>query len=91
MSSFKISPDQYVFRFGKYRNMKAVDIADIYEVDKNGNDKPVGLMYLKFLVEKCEWFRHSEIIEQVIKNAIDCMSGDEGKEQEKTKEVKQKK
>ena len=71
--------------------MKAVVIADIYEVDKNGNDKPVGLMYLKFLVEKCEWFRHSEIIEHVINNAIDCMSGDEGKEQEKTKEVNQKK
>ena len=91
MQTRALTPENYVLRFGKYKNMKAVDVADIYEVDKNSNDKPVGLSYLKFLVEKCDWFRHKDIIEQVIKNAIDCMSGDEGKEQEKTKEVKQKK
>ena len=50
MQSKTLTPENYVMRFCKYKNMKAVDIADIYEVDKNGNDKAVGLMYLKFLV-----------------------------------------
>lgn len=70
-----LTPENYVMKFGKYKNMRAVDIADIYEVDKNGDDKPVGILYLKFLVEKCDWFKHKDIIEQIIKNAIDCMSG----------------
>ena len=88
----KLTPENYVMKFGKYKNMRAVDIADIYEVDKNGDDKPVGLLYLKFLVEKCEWFKHNEIIEQIIKSAIDCTAGDEEKEPQPTpKEPKQKK
>ena len=89
MQGKTLTPESYVMKFGKYKNMKAVDIADIYEVDKNGNDKAVGLMYLKFLVEKCDWFRHKEIIEQVIKNAVDCMSADE-KEPEQPKHVEDK-
>ena len=34
MQSKTLTPESYVMRFGKYRNMKAVDIADIYEVGK---------------------------------------------------------
>ena len=86
MQGKTLTPENYVMRFGKYKNMKAVDIAEIYEVDKNGNDKPVGLMYLKFLVEKCDWFRHREIIEQVIKKAVECASADE-KEPEQQKQT----
>ena len=86
-----VTPERYVMKFGKYKNMKAVDIAAIYEVDKNGNDKPVGLMYLKFLVEKCDWFRHREIIEQVIKNAVECMNADEKEPEQPKEEDKQKK
>ena len=62
-----ISIDQYIFKFGKYNKMRAVDVAQIYEVDKDGNDVPKGLQYLKFLVQKCDWFRHKDIIEQIIK------------------------
>ena len=39
------------------------------------------------------WFRHKDIIEQIIRGAVYCCSGDEGKEPETPKpvEVKQKK
>ena len=61
-----ISIDQYIFKFGKYNKMRAIDVAQIYEVDKDGNDVPKGLQYLKFLVQKCDWFRHKDIIEKII-------------------------
>ena len=66
MQTKALTPESYVFRFGKYKNMRAADVAELYELDKNGDDKPVGLLYLKFLVEKCDWFRHKDIIEQII-------------------------
>ena len=93
MQTKALTPESYVFRFGKYKNMRAADVAELYEVDKNGDDKPVGLLYLQFLVEKCDWFRHKDIIEQIIKGAVDCCSGDDGKEPETPKpvEAKQKK
>ena len=77
-----LTPESYVFRFGKYKNMKAIDVADIYEVDKNGEDKPKGLQYLQWIVQQ-EWFKHTNIIEQIIKSSIDCNSADDEKEQEK--------
>ena len=47
----KLTPEKYVMVFGKYKNMRAVDVAEIYNVDTNGEDKPVGLLYIKFLVK----------------------------------------
>ena len=65
----QITPESYVFKFGKFLNMKACDVSKITKVDKNGKDVNVGLQYLEFLVEKCDWFRHKDIISKVIENA----------------------
>ena len=65
----KITPESYVFKFGKFINMKACDVARLTKVDKYGNDVNVGLQYLEFLVDKCDWFRHKDIITQVIHEA----------------------
>ena len=47
-----IKPEDYIFKFGKHINMRAIDICDIYKVNpKTGKDDPVGLHYLKFLCE----------------------------------------
>ena len=65
----QITPKSYVFKFGKFINMKACDVARLTKVDKYGNDVNVGLQYLEFLVDKCDWFRHKDIITQVIHEA----------------------
>ena len=83
-----ISPDQYIFKFGKYNKMRAVDVAQIYEVDKDGNDVPKGLQYLKFLVQKCDWFRHKDIIEQIINKYDNELNVDDN---EPKKEIKKEK
>ena len=88
-----ISIDQYIFKFGKYNKMRAVDVAQIYEVDKDGNDVPKGLQYLKFLVQKCDWFRHKDIIEKIISKYdneinVDNVYKKEIKKENKCKSVK---
>ena len=55
--------NQYVLPFGKYKGMYAVDAAEITVVDKNGNDKNVGLIYLEWLTKQA-WFRDTEIIKK---------------------------
>ena len=47
--TFQITSDSYVFQFGKFKGYKAVDVAALITVDKNGNDKPTGLLYLEWL------------------------------------------
>ena len=86
----KLTPEKYVMAFGKYKNMRAVDVADIYNVDKNGEDKPVGLLYLQWLVDQ-DWFKHKDIVNEIIKSAIECTSGDEKEPEPTPKEPKQKK
>ena len=76
MQTQYLTPENYVLRLGKYKNMRAVDVAEIYEVDKNGDDQPKGLQYLQWLIQQ-DWFRHKDIIEHIIKNAVDCISGDD--------------
>ena len=73
--------------------MRAIDVSEIYQVDKNGDDKPVGLQYLQWLV-KCDWFKHKDIIEQIIQTAESCISDVEvevKKEEKPKKEKKEKK
>ena len=84
-----ISPENYVLKFGKYKNMRAIDVSEIYQVDKNGDDKPVGLQYLQWLV-KCDWFKHKDIIDQIIKTAESCISDVEEEVEEVKKEEKPK-
>ena len=49
--------------------MKAYDVARLIKVDKYGKDVNVGMQYLEFLIDKCDWFRHKDIIKQVIDEA----------------------
>ena len=81
MTSLKITPQNYVFKFGKYKDMKAVDVAEIYTVDKDGHDVPKGLLYLQWICDQ-DWFKHSDIIRKIIADAKECMS-----EKDETKPV----
>ena len=65
--------NQYVLPFGKYKSMYASDVALLTTVDKNGNDKNVGLIYLEWLTRQA-WFRDTEIITKVIQEAKTNMS-----------------
>ena len=85
-----ISPENYILKFGKYKNMRAIDVSEIYQVDKNGDDKPVGLQYLQWLIKQ-DWFKHTDIIEQIIKTAESCISDVEEEVEEVKKEEKPKK
>ena len=89
-----ITPENYIFKFGKFQNMKAIDVSNIRKVNpKTGVDERVGLKYLHFLVEKCDWFRDTDIIKQIIdmveKNISDVNDEKETKK-EKKKEKKEK-
>ena len=86
----KITPQEYVLRFGKYKNQRACDVAEIYTVDADGNDKPVGLMYLEWLCEQ-DWFKHANILQQIIENAKSNMSEEADSEPEPQPEPKKKK
>ena len=84
----------YTMRFGKFKGMKAKDIAHIITLDKFGKKKPSGLEYLKFITTM-EWFKHKEIIEDVINQYNDeinnsCVANndDTTTEQIKQEEVK---
>jgi hypothetical protein len=68
MTSLKISPEKYILPLGKYKGMYATDVVKIVVVDKKGNDKMDGLLYLEWLIQQ-HWFRDSEIIKKVIDNA----------------------
>ena len=65
-----LKPESFILPFGKYKSMRAIDVVNITQVDKNGDDKPVGLLYLKWLVSQ-DWFRNTDIIEQIIKDVED--------------------
>ena len=67
--------------------MRAVDVAQISVVDKSSNDKPTGLIYLEWLCEQ-EWFKHKDIVLEVIRKAQGQSEADEPK---KKKDAKQKK
>jgi len=79
MQTQTLTPENYVLRFGQYKNMRAVDVAEIYEIDKTGNEYPKGLMYLQFLC-KTDWFRHTDILQKIINKAISEISDDEDRD-----------
>ena len=83
--------NQYVLPFGKYKSMYASDVALLTTVDKNGNDKNVGLIYLEWLTKQA-WFRDTEIIQKIIEEAKTNMSeADEEPEAEPEPPKKEKK
>ena len=89
-----IKPEDYIMKFGKFINMRAVDISKIHKVNpKTGKDEAAGLKYLKFICEQ-DWFKHKSILEQVIKQAEENMTEPEGnpkKKESKSKDVFHKK
>ncbi len=58
------TPETYVLKFGKYRFMKASDVANIKIIDKYGKERAEGLRYLR-LLSKQDWFKHADLIEQI--------------------------
>ena len=75
MQTQTLTPENYVLRFGQYKNMRAVDVAKIYVIDRYGNNYPKGLMYLQFLC-KTDWFRQIDILQKIINNAVNDISDD---------------
>ena len=69
--------ENYVMKFGKFKGMKLVDILKIVTVDKNGNEKLTGLLYLQWLINQ-EWFKHKDLV----KNVIQSISDEEESEKE---------
>ena len=60
-----MNSDNYVMPFGKYKMMKLNDIIKIKTVDKDGQDKQTGLLYLQWLITQ-DWFKHKDIVNEVI-------------------------
>ena len=69
-----MNSNNYIMKFGKFKNMRAVDITQIKTVNKHGNLENTGINYLKFIVG-LDWFKHATIVQKVI---------DDYKEDEKT-------
>ena len=94
MSNQNIDITNYVLKFGKYKDHRAVDVAEMYKVNpKTGQDDALGLKYLCWVVKQ-DWFKHKYIIEEIIKQAEECISEEELSEEEpekKKKEIFQKK
>ena len=78
----EITAENYVFKFGKYINMRAVDVAEIKTIDKNGNEVYKGMKYLIWLCDQ-DWFKHKEIITKIIKNSDQEQDEEPKKEQKK--------
>ena len=75
MQTQTLTPENYVLRIGQYKDMRAVDVAKIYVIDRYGNSYPKGLMYLQFLC-KTDWFRQIDILQKIINNAVNDISDD---------------
>ena len=56
-----LTKDNYVMKFGKYKNMLIKDVAKITTIDKNGKTKKDGLQYLQWLIGQ-EWFKHQRAV-----------------------------
>ena len=85
-----ITQDNYVLHFGKYKNFRANDVADITTVGKDGTDKYVGLEYLKWLVKQ-EWFKHASVVQSIIDETEKslCIQGKVIEPEVKKKEIKE--
>ena len=75
MQTQTLTPENFILRIGQYKDMRAVDVAKIYVIDRYGNNYPKGLMYLQFLC-KTDWFRQIDILQKIINNAVNDISDD---------------
>ena len=60
-----MNSNNYIMKFGKFKNMRAVDIAQIKTGNKLGNLENTGINYSNFIVG-LDWFKHSQIVQKVI-------------------------
>ena len=51
----RVTPDNYTFRFGKYKQMLAKDIIKLQKENKLGQMEPVGLKYIMWLINEATW------------------------------------
>lgn len=84
MNSETLTKDNYVMKFGKFKNMLIKDVAKITTIDKNGETKKVGLQYLQWLTGQ-DWFKHQSILKDLM-NEI----GEEIEEVKEEKKVEKK-
>ena len=66
-----LTPDTYVIPFGRWKGVRATDVAEIFVV-KGDEDIPVGLNYLKSLAQK-DWFKYAYLLNSIIKDTEDAM------------------
>ena len=79
-----LTKDNYVMKFGKYKNMLIKDVAKITTIDKNGKTKKDGLQYLQWLIT-CDWFKHQTIVKELLDDI-----GEEIEEHKEEKRVEKK-
>ena len=65
-----------------------MDVLNITEIDKNGKVKPAGYIYLKWLVEKADWYRHKSVIRESLNEYGNTLSDVESKTKEIVEEIK---
>ena len=70
MPDLKIDPSTYVLKFGKYKNMLAVDVVGLQILNKKGQYENTGLKYLHWLVGQ-EWYKDADLIKTIIVDYLD--------------------
>ena len=93
MANLNIDPSTYVMKFGKYKNMLALDVVELQTVNRKGETENSGLEYLEFICKQ-DWFRHTSIVQSIIADSLEEQNVDMGdieqKEDEPPKEPKAK-
>ncbi len=84
-----LTPDNYIFKFGKFINKRAVDVLKIKKVNpKTGKMENEGYLYMKWLVDKTDWFKHKQIIEEILDKYENEMTDDDTETEEEVEEIK---
>ena len=82
-----LNSKKLVMPLGKYKGMYVTDIVKLTQVDKNGEDKPVGFNYLKWLVQQ-DWYHHKETIQKIIDDVSNTISDVDTETKEIVEEIK---
>ena len=63
----RVTPDNYTFRFGKYKQMQAKDIIKLQKENKLGQMEPVGLKYIMWLINEATWLNSFDQLKSLIR------------------------
>ena len=69
MANSQIDPSCFILQFGKYKNMLAIDVADIQTVNNKGEYENTGLKYLQWVVDQ-DWFKQTDIVQSIIEDYL---------------------